>query len=285
MRRSTWRRYRSERGVAAHCDRVARWQHGHIGRAAGVRVTRAVRRGLLLPVLLLGLTPLAPATASGSAPPVYEVVATAVGAVTSSTQRPAASVVTGGLVDSTVGYASSALSSAGASASAAAAFYPGDLVATGPALLCSEFLPCPFTPPAYPLLAEASYPERPAGSADSSAPIGTAKALAHEEATDGTAETTKASAPGTPVAVTVGAQITSTRAWVDTTGAHVRSRSALHDVVVGPLHIASLRVADDVDVPLQGRPVDRPQVVVTGVTVAGQEASIDQTGVHLLGAH
>jgi hypothetical protein len=216
---------------------------------------------------------------------VFEVVTTAVGVSVSSTQRPAASVITGGLVDSSTGYSSSALSSAGASASASAAFYPGDLVASGPTLLCAEFLPCPVSPPTYPLLAQASWPERPFASADSPAPVGSATAAAHELATNGTTQLAQESAPGTPVVIATGAQATTTRAWADDAGGHVRSTSTLHDVVVGPLHIAILTATDDVDVTPAGRVADRPRVELTGVTFAGLAASVDDQGVHLVGVN
>ena len=245
------------------------------------------RVAALMPALLplvLALAPVRAAAADdGSSSLVFEVLTTAVGVSADSTQRPAASIVTGGLVDSTLGYASSAVSSAGASESAAAAFYPGDLVATGPALLCSQFLPCPLTPPAYPLLAQASYPERPTGAADSSSPVGTARASAHEQSTEGSADVSSGAVPGVPVSV--GVQTTQTRAWVDAAGAHVRSRTTLHGVAVGPLVIASLDAADDIDVALSGRVTDRPRVALAGITVAGQAAGIDQDGVHLLGIH
>jgi hypothetical protein len=235
-------------------------------------------------VLLLACGSVVPTAAVGAEPTVvYEIVTTAVGVSVSSTQRPAASVVTGGLVDSSTGYSSSALSSAGASASASAAFYPGDLVASGPTLLCSEFLPCPVSPPAYPLLAQASWPERPAASADSPAPVGSASAAAHQLATDGRTQLTRESAPGTPVVVATGAQTTTTRAWADDAGGHVRSSSTLHDVVVGPLRIAVLTVTDDVAVTPAGRVTDRPKVELGGVTFAGVAASIDDEGVHLVG--
>jgi hypothetical protein len=232
--------------------------------------------------MLLALCPLGPA---GAAEPttVFEVLTTAVGVSVSSTQRPAASVVTGGLVDSSAGYSSSALSSAGASATAAAAFYPGDLVSSGPALLCSQFLPCPVPPPAYPLLAQASWPERPAASADSPAPAGTAHATAAAEATSGTTELASSTAPGTPVVVSIGSQSTRTRAWADSTGAHVRASSALHDVVVGPLRIALVKATDEVDVTAGGTVTDRPRIELAGVTFAGLAASIDENGVHVLG--
>jgi hypothetical protein len=249
-------------------------------------VTTGVRRLIAAAALLAAVAPAgSSARAAGATPAVFELVTTGVGVAASSTQRPAASVITGGLVDATLGYSSSALSSAGASASDAAAFYPGDLVATGPSLLCSQFLPCPVTPPDYPLLAQASYPERPSGSADSPAPAGTAHALAGESSTDGVAELSSATAPGAPVTVSVAAESVSTRSWVDGTGAHVRSRSVLHDVVIGALHVATIDAVDDVDVRVAGQLSDRPRITITGVTVAGQAAAVDQDGIHLLGVH
>jgi hypothetical protein len=234
--------------------------------------------GPLLPVAALAAEPVA-----AEPDVVFEVMTTAVGLSLSSTQRPAASVVTGGLVDSSTGYSSSAVSSAGASASASAAFYPGDLVATGPALLCSEFLPCPVEPPTYPRRAQASWPERPSATADSPAPAGTARASARELTTEGATELSRVAPSGTPVVVSVGAQQTSTRSWADTAGGHVRSSSTLHDVVVGPLRIAVLTALDAVDVAPSGRVSDHPRVELAGVTFAGLAASVDSDGVHVLG--
>ena len=229
-----------------------------------------------------GLLPAASASAEPTA--VFEVLTTAVGLSVSSTQHPAASIVTGGLIDSSAGYSSSAVSSAGASATASAAVYPGDLVATGPALLCSQFLPCPIEPPTYPLLAQASWPERPAASADSPTPVGTARASAAANRTEGVTSVVGATAPGAPIVVSVGSQTTRTRAWADDAGAHVRASSTLQDVVVGPLHIGVVAASDDVDVAADGRVTDRPRIELTGVTFAGLAASIDADGVHVLSA-
>jgi hypothetical protein len=234
-----------------------------------------------LAALLLAVAPLAPAAADSTS--VYEVLTTAIGVSVSSTQHPAASIVTGGLVDSSAGYSSSAISSAGASATAAAAVYPGDLVASGPALLCSQFLPCPVDPPSYPLLAQASWPERPDASAGSATPVGTAHASAGANRTEGVTEVVGASAPGTPILISVGSQSTRTRAWADDAGAHVRASSTLQDVVVGPLHIAVVAATDDVDVAPSGRVTDRPRIQLSGVTFAGLTASVDGDGVHVLG--
>jgi hypothetical protein len=247
-----------------------------------VPVAGRVRCTAALAALLLAL----PATqASGEPTAVFEVLTTAVGLSVSSTQRPAASIVTGGLVDSSAGYSSSAVSSAGASATASAAVYPGDLVATGPALLCSQFLPCPIDPPSYPLLAQASWPDRPASSADSPTPVGTARASASANRTEGVTDVVGATAPGTPIVVSVGSQTTRTRAWADEAGAHVRASSTLQDVVVGPLHIGVVAASDDVDVASNGRVTDRPRIELTGVTFAGLAASVDADGVHVLGVN
>ena len=56
------------------------------------------------------------AQADGTAPATYDVSATAVGIALQSTQQPAASVVTAGLVDTTAAYSSSALSAYGPAA-------------------------------------------------------------------------------------------------------------------------------------------------------------------------
>src|SRR4051794_41959064 len=107
MRRSTWRRYRSAPGVAAQQKRVARWQHGHIGRASGIPVARAARRGPVLPALLLAAAGLAPAAAAAAPPPAVEALATAVRAAALGTHRPATSAVPGRLVHSAVSFYSS----------------------------------------------------------------------------------------------------------------------------------------------------------------------------------
>lgn len=221
--------------------------------------------------------------AAAAAPPVFDIATTAVGVAVQSTQSPAASVVTAGLVDSTDGYATSALSSYGAAESLASALYPGNLIDNGPALLCANFLPCPTAPPADPLLADASYPTHPSASAPADgSPAGAAHATASEKDTAATASAAGGSSTS-PVAVRVDGQTVSTHGWVDATGAHVRSRSVLHGVTIGPLAIASLDATDAVDVAADGTVHDVPEVTVLGVSFAGQSASIDSRGVHVAG--
>lgn len=221
------------------------------------------------------------AHAEGSTPATYDVSATAVGVALQSTQQPAASVVTAGLVDSTAAYSSSALSSYGTAAARAAAVYPGDLVAGGAALLCANLLPCPVTPPDYPLLADATYPSRPSASAGAPAG-GSASARAAPYETTGTAAATAFSAPA-PVVLRIGAATATTRTWVDAAGAHALSRSVLHDVTIGPLVIAALEAVDAVDVTAAGQVRDHPLLTLSGVTLAGVPASVDDRGVHVAG--
>lgn len=224
------------------------------------------------------------ATAQAAPPSLFQIAATSLGLAVQSSQRPAASIVTDGLVDSTAAYSSSALVDGGSAESLAAAFYPGELIATGPALLCSNFLPCPVAPPDYPLVADASYPTHPsaAAPADGSSPAGSARASAAATQTAGTARTAAAAAAA-PLPVSVGAGTSSTRGWVDDSGAHVAARSTLHDIVVGPLRVASLDAADLVDVSPTGAVHDRPTVVLSGVSFAGSAATIDASGVHVAG--
>jgi hypothetical protein len=221
------------------------------------------------------------AQAAGTTPGTYDVSATAVGIAVQSTQKPAASVVTAGLVDTTGAYSSSALSSYGTAAARAAAVYPGDLVAGGPALLCANLFPCPVAPPDYPLLADAVYPSRPTASAGTPG-AGSATARAARDATTGTAAAAAVSAPA-PVVVTVGTATATTRVWVDAAGAHALSRSVLHDLTVGPLRIAVLEAVDAVDVSGSGAVRDVPRLTLTGVTVAGQPVAVDDRGVHVVG--
>src|SRR5947209_16353360 len=121
---------------------------GRIGSAAAV-VTAAVAA--------------LPTTAHADAVFQAQTAATAVHVVL--TQQPASSIITASLVDDATGYAASAYDSSGGSEGQAASVYPGNLVVQGPSLFCSELFPCPATPPAYPLLADASYPRRPSDTA------------------------------------------------------------------------------------------------------------------------
>jgi hypothetical protein len=49
------------------------------------------------------------------------------------------------------------------------------------------------------------------------------------------------------------------------------------------VHVSTVRALDDITVPPAGRPVDSPHIVVSGVTVAGVPARIDERGIHVAG--
>src|SRR6059058_1540542 len=112
-----------------------------------------------------------PGTAHADA--VFQVQTAATALHLTLTQQPASSIITASLVDDATSYAASAFDSSGGSEAQAATFYPGNLVVQGPSLFCSQLFPCPAQPPAYPLLADASYPRRTSDAAAANqSPIG-----------------------------------------------------------------------------------------------------------------
>ena len=206
---------------------------------------------------------------SAAAPAVYDVHATAVGTRVQSIQSPPVSIVTGGLVDSTAAFAASSLSSATAPTASASAAYPGDLIAGGPGLLCSQLFPCPAAPPPYPLLAQASWPDAPDGTATG--------ASAHTRADRSSAE---AVARSTVAGSTAAVQRAWTHSWVDAQGAHAEAASEVDDLVVGVLRIKGLASRVRVDVSAQGAIRSRPSVHLAEVTVAGRAVTVDGQGLH-----
>jgi hypothetical protein len=213
-------------------------------------------------------------------------------------QSPADSIITGSLVNDAAGYATSGFDSGGSSEAAAAPLYPGSLVVGGPGLLCTELLMCPFAPPAYPLLANASYPRAPTAKVVSNqARVGlgsvlsvtpsTATAQAHVDGNSSSTRTgTISLLRGTPLALAVGSSTASSKVRTDGRMMTVNTASAVSDIRIGALlRIAAIRTTDTLTL-LRGRPpVDHPRVRISGVTVAGQKATITATGVHLAGHH
>lgn len=236
------------------------------------------RRVLLSLGLALSALTLSAVPARAAAPESFDLSAVAVVARVSSTQQPAASVITAGLVDVTAGFATSALRDGGSAESLASALYPGDLVSNGPNLLCQELFPCPVAPPGYPLLADAAYPTQP----ESSATMGPVSARASASAVRTEARADGAALPAA-APVTWATAMSTTRAWVSEGTAHVLAHSALQDVAIGPVRIAALDSTDLVDLPVGRQPVSHPLVTVAGVTVNGQAATLDQKGLHVAG--
>jgi hypothetical protein len=262
-----------------------------------------------LPALRLGLTALLAAAAVAGLPALpasaqtfyFEGETTATAVHLTITQKPASSLITASLVDDAAGYAASAYDSSGSSEAQAATLYPGNLVVQGPSLLCEDvfgsdpFPACPVAPPAYPLLADASYPRSKVAHAQTNqAPIGSGPlvltpAYADAEAAADSNEGTTAGAAlsllsGSPAAVTVGAA--TARSTLHSTAGDITMHveSAVSDVTIaGMVHIASVQAVDDITVRSAGKPVDHPAITISGVTVAGQAASIDGDGIHIAG--
>lgn len=262
-----------------------------LGRAAAILAVGLAAGGSV------GLVP-----AAAAAPTYYfEGQTTATAVHLTLTQKPASSLITASLVDDAAGFAASSYDSSGSSEGQAAAFYPGSLVVQGPQLLCDDvfgsdpFPACPAAPPAYPLLADASYPRSKDAHADSNqSPVGSGPFVVTPARSDAQADaggnhgSTAAGSlsllAGSPAAVTVGAAAAQSTLRATADGITVHVESTVEDVTIaGMVHIASVHTSDDVTVRSSGQPVDHPSVVVSGVTVAGQPASIDNDGVHVAG--
>jgi hypothetical protein len=212
------------------------------------------------------------------------------------TQQPASSIITASLLDDAISYAASEFDSGGSSEALAAPAFPGKLVVQGPQLLCTQLFSCPVTPPDYPLLADASYPRQQRDTATlSGRPMGAGpfvvspeSATAEADAHSNKATTEAGSAnllAGTPVAVTVGASNATTAVRQVGRRTIVTVSAAASNITIGGLiHIESVRAVDRVLATAGHPPTARPTVTVTGVTVAGHAATIDNTGVHVDGA-
>lgn len=264
--------------------------------AAGFAVRRALPAATALGIAVLTMTAAAPASAAGSGSEFFSATTTTSALHVSFAQSPADSIITASLVDDAVGYAASTYGGDGSSDAQAAPFYPGKLVVQGPALLCSDVFTCPATPPAYPLLADASYPrQRSASISTSKQSVGVPKALAVTPATaNATAGATGNHSqtstggvsllPGTPIGVAFGASTAASTVTTSSQGEVVHVESALSGITIGGLiRIDSVRTVDDVTLRAGQRPVDQPKIIVSGVTVAGQPATIDGSGIHVAG--
>lgn len=242
----------------------------------------------------------APATAAGGS--TYFVATTSASAATViTTQKPASSIITAGLVNDSLGYTAIAYDSGGGSEAQAASVYPGTLVVQGPSLLCNEgVLPfsCPVSPPAYPLLADARYPQSthatvssPTGTVGSGTPLvarpGSSEATATADAARATTATGSSTLlGGTPLGFTVGSQSSHSSVVTTARAVTVRVVSRASDVTVGGLlHIGSVTGTDVQRLAAGRQPIDRPTVRVSNVTVAGHRATVDSKGLHVAGAH
>ncbi|HVA60895.1 MAG TPA: hypothetical protein VNG13_10240 [Mycobacteriales bacterium] len=277
----------------------------HVDGVDRIRRRAAAFAVALLAVLLSAAPARAERSSAGSL--AFQVETAAAGVQFAAVQTPPNfGPIVSGLVDATSGYAAGLFQTGGDSDGQAAAFFPGNLVAQGPDLFCAEVVqpnsppfpacPGPVATANYPLLAEANYPTRPAAHA---APAGTpASGPAPLAATPAAANATASATgdTGTSVAdglfaltgsgsaVSIGSETASETTTTDATAAHATVASVLSDVTIaGLVRIRSIRSVDVVTVPATGQPNDHPTVTVAGVTVAGQPATIDQSGIHVMG--
>ena len=251
--------------------------------------------GRVATVGLLALAPLLPGSGPAAAEVFLQAQTTATAVHVSVTQQPAGSIITASLFDDAVAYAAGDYDSGGSSEALAAPAFPGRLVVQGPQLLCSEVFDCPATPPSYPLLADASYPRRTHDTATASGqPTGSGPlvvtplaATASAGAGGNNGRTTGGDTSllaGTPGAVTTGASSATSTVTSTSDGLRVHVESIVSDVsIAGLVHVGAVTARDDILIAAGRRPVDRPSVTVSGVTVAGQTASIDDRGVHVAG--
>jgi len=245
--------------------------------------------GLVVSVLMATAAP------AGADETVFQAQTAAAGVHLVLTQQPASSIVTAGLVDDATAYAAGAFDSSGGSEAQAASVFPGTLVVQGPALFCSQVFTCPATPPDYPLLADASYPRRAHAEASADQkPVGQGPLVVTPSASTATATGAGNSGQtaagrvsvlsGSPVGVTAGSSTASTQVTTTATSLVTHVESTVSDIdIAGLVHIRSIRSSDDITVSASGKPIDRPQVTITGVTVAGVPAQIDDKGVHVAG--
>ncbi|MFN2539477.1 MAG: hypothetical protein ABR549_15180 [Mycobacteriales bacterium] len=233
-----------------------------------------LRSALPAVAAVLGVLVALPAPAHAATTPTGYSVTTAGAAVrVLSTQQPAFSIATGDVVDQTLSLVSSSFASS-TSEARAASYYPGDLLAQAGQLICGQFGPCPVEPPTYPLLAEASWPTVQRSTVDP-AGLGAGTATASASSTGNAAST--AAAGGASGGLVVGGATSTTSTMARDDGMHVQVATVLHDVSMGPLGIASLRVTDDVLVRPDGRTRSVPHVAAAGVTVAGTPVELGST--------
>jgi len=246
-------------------------------------------------VVAVGLGAVVGFSVPAHADTVFQVQTAATGVHFTLTQQPASSIVTASLVDDATAYTASAFDASGGSEAQAATVFPGNLVVQGPALFCSQVFTCPVAPPDYPLLADASYPRRPhATAAADQAALGSGplvvapgSAVATAGATGNQAATSSGSASamsGSAAAVRIGSSGSVSR--VTTTGsavvAHVAATASDIDIA-GLVHVAAVAAIDDITLRPGQKAVDVPHITVTGVTVAGVPASLDEHGLHVAG--
>lgn len=150
-------------------------------------------------------------------------------------------------------------------------------------------------PPDFPLTATASYPEnggKPVTAAVSSPPLGAGAFKAQPASATALAGPTEVStqsgvgsaslAAGTPLAMTSGTATETTHQTIADGKLTVTANSTVKNITIGGvIHIDQITSIATASNDGQGHTTKTGSVTASGVTVAGQPASIDNTGIHL----
>ncbi len=192
-----------------------------------------------------------------------------------------------------VPYATTELDSTGGADASAASFYPGAGLLGVPGLLCQAGVPCSSLPPApdYPLMATASYPTDKDSTATASGkptPIGPAtvspsvvSAHADPAVVHAVSQAAGGGVSGVFVVNSVHAE---TSQHFEGSTLVVQSESVLKDVTIaGAVHVDVLRSLALAKVDGGKVAIGRATTTASGVTAAGQTATIDDRGIHVLG--
>lgn len=186
-------------------------------------------------------------------------------------------------------YADAEFDSTGGADAGAASLYPGAGPLGVPALICILANGCPATPPDYPLYAEASYPTQQDAKATASADpqnagpayLAPSVVAAHAD-TDTVRADAQAASAGVTGVLDVDAVHVSTTQGFERATLVVRSTSVLKGIDIGgAVHIDQLRSVSIAKVDGGKLSTGDATTTLSGVTVQGQGATIDEHGIHI----
>jgi hypothetical protein len=180
--------------------------------------------------------------------------------------------LTDDLVDAGGNRAVARVNSLGTSQARAAAPHPGDLVISAPGLV-GGLAPLPVPIPAYPLVADSSYPSTPASDSSQGPLVLTAAS---------TADTSKGAADVQPSTEGTASAISRVDVTTSTDKATATATTAVHGFTAGPLVIAGLTSSATV-VRTPSGVTRKAALVATNMTVSGTGLAVDSRGITLAG--
>jgi hypothetical protein len=189
-------------------------------------------------------------------------------------------------------YATTSMDSSGSLTAEAAALYPGSGFLGAPGLLC-QFGAC-LPIPRYPVIASASYPTKPADSADAppagstfqQGPLTVAPSVTTAKATaDKVEAATEAGTTGVEGVVRAGSSSSHSTQRFEGSTLVVTADSAVNglDIGGGQLHIDHVRSEATARVDGAKVTLAAAKTTVSGATAGGVPVTIDSTGVHVAG--